>query len=180
MARLAWMCVAAALGMSSTPALARAPVACQPVLSGYLTRTAPGPVGALEVMGTLVSSRSSFGFVAFTMRDGFQVESLPLHLPESRDWKSFPVVRYGDVFLGTFSLVFTDRGNGDEDRAQLWMSASEGSFYVRSITWNLPWQPLQGALCFAGPNDQFYVTGHTETSGTVTDFWSFVLKPSAP
>jgi hypothetical protein len=155
-----------------TPAVGATPVSCGPVVSGYLD----AGDGWLVVVGTRVTARGWLGFSSFTMQDQFQIETYPLHTSGSVARRLFYAPKSGtSAFTGNVHEVFTDRGNGDEDRSAFWIGRS-GAVFLRSITWNGSWRQLQGQVCYLGPEGQLVVTGHLDNSGFGTDFWSFVMQ----
>jgi hypothetical protein len=160
--------------LHALPAAAATPVSCGPVVNGYLD----GGASSLAVVGTSVTARNSFGFSTFTMEDGYQVETYPLHTAGSAARSVFKAMKTGsDAFSGYFHIVFPGRGNGDEDRSVLWVSRG-GWFWLQSITWGGSWMQLQSVVCYAGPSGQLVVTGHIDNPGFGTDFWSFVMQRS--
>lgn len=116
------------------------------MVNGYLDNVAG--IGWLTVVGTRMTARGFHGFSSFTMNDGYQVETYPLHTPGAATRSTFFAGRTGsDAFSGYFHDVFPGRGNGDEDRWRLWVGRG-GTFWLQSITWNGPWQPIQSPVCY--------------------------------
>jgi hypothetical protein len=160
--------------LHASPAVAANPVSCSSVVNGYLDEGAY----QLTVVGTRVTARGWLGFSAFTMKDGFQIETDPLHTSAAAAQRTFTAARSGnDAFSGYFHTVFTDRGNGDEDRSRLWVGRG-GTFWLLSITWGGSWVQLQSTVCYTGPQGQLVVTGHIDNPGFGTDFWTFVMQRS--
>lgn len=167
--------LAAILGvtLSAAPASAKTPIDCSEALADYFDPTYPA--GWLSVIGTRVSARNGFGFAAFTMNDGFQIEATPLHTSAAAESSTFFTWPSGSTaFTGYFHEVFLDRGNGDEDRSQFWIYDT-GSIYIRSVTWNGSWRMLQNQVCYAGPQGQVLVTGQFSSAGDLT-LWTFVMQ----
>lgn len=157
-----------------SPAAAQPPVSCGPVVAGYLDAAYAGS-DWLDVVGTRVTARGFLGFSSFTMVDGYQVETTPLHTAAAGAKAIFRAPRSGDVYTGYFHEVFPSRGNGDEDRWQFWINRS-GNVYLRSVTWNGAWTLLQSVVCYTGSSGQLVVVGQTETPGFGTDYWTFVMQ----
>lgn len=156
----------------ASPAAAATPVSCSSVVNGYLD--AGG--GWLTIVGTRVTARGWLGFSSFTMNDGYQVETKPLHTPAAAAQSTFTAGKTGnDAFSGYFHDVFPGRGNGDEDRWRLWVGRG-GLFWLQSITWSGSWQLMQSPVCYTGPNGQLVVTGHFDNPGFGTDYWTFVMQ----
>lgn len=160
----------------SSFAVAATPVSCGNHVSGFLNAQYGGS-DWLEVTGTMVSARGRNGFSAFAMRDGFQIETNPLHTPGGAPQSNFEARRItNDVYSGNFHVVFPGRGNGDEDRWAFWVNRS-GRLWLRSITYGATtWTQLSGVACFSGEQGQLVVTGHTDTPGYGSDFWTFVMQ----
>jgi hypothetical protein len=157
----------------STPAAAAVP--CLTVVSEVLDDPS---VGWLNAIGTRVTARSSFGFSSFSMSDGYQVETNPLHTAPAASRSIFDVPKLTALraFNGEFNEVFPGRGNGDEDGWSFWVG-SDGKFWLRSTTWGGSWTPLTSAVCYRGPGEQFVVTAQASAPGWGTDFWTFLLAP---
>ncbi|WNG47409.1 hypothetical protein F0U60_27260 [Archangium minus] len=157
-----------------SPAAAQSPVSCGTVVAGYLDAPYAGS-DWLEIVGSRVVARGSFGFSSFTMADGYQVESTPLHTAAAGGRSVFSAPRSGSAYTGNFHEVFPGRGNGDEDRWQFWIERS-GSVYLRSITWNGSWAPMQNVVCYTGSSGQLVVVGLINNPGFGTDYWTFVMR----
>jgi hypothetical protein len=135
--------LATSVALLAPAASASTPVPCSTAINGILDAGEDW----LEVIATQVTARNGFGFVAFTMRDGFQIESTPLNTPAAGAKATFAAPRVTtDAFSGVFHEVFPERGNGDEDRASLWVGRN-GNFWVGWVTWGGPWPALQRRLC---------------------------------
>lgn len=169
------ICIAiAALGAAlfSPPAAAAPIVPCGVGMSSLLVDDGHW----LSVAGTRITARGSLGFSSFTMRDGYQVETTPLHTPAAGTSADFTAGRHStDVYTGYFHDVFPGRGNGDEDRWQFWVNRP-GQLWLRSVTWGGSWQLLSSAVCYRGPGGQIVVTGSIDNLGFGTDFWTFVMN----
>jgi hypothetical protein len=166
--------IATGLVLHESRAVAQpATISCGTAIDGYFTGATP-PGDWLNIVGTRVTARGSFGFSSFTMRNGYQVATTPLHTSGAATQSVFTANKGNAHYTGPFHEVFPGRGNGDVDRWDFWASRS-GAFWLRSITWNGAWQQLQGVTCYRGPGNQTVVTGHISNPGFGTDFWTFVL-----
>lgn len=163
----------AAAGIAPSQAFAATPVACSKAINEMLD-DAPD---WLNAFGTRVTARGAYGFSAFTMRDGFQIEDVPVDDPAFPRQRSFTAKhRDADNYEGMFSEVFTDRGNADEDRVHFWVRRG-GQFWLRFVTYTSAWKALQNAQCFRGPDGQVVVRATIDNVGYGTDFWTFLIAP---
>ncbi|WNG22995.1 hypothetical protein F0U62_02325 [Cystobacter fuscus] len=171
--------VALAMALSAAPAYASTPIACGTRVDSFLNASRSDGKRVLGI-GSAVTARGALGFTHFAMAQGYQIETTPLHTPAAPQSATFALGynATSDVFTGDFTEVFTDRGNGDEDRTSLWV-ARGGSFWLRSVTWNGSWLQLQNVACYAGPQNQLVVTGSIDNPGFGSDHWSFVLMRNA-
>jgi|GEM_PF-6943229 hypothetical protein len=158
--------------LASSETLAGTPVSCQTAISGLAADS-----HWLNVKGVRLTARGTHGFTAFTMQNGFQIETYPVHTPGFASRNTF----YLDPnpartqFSGIFTEVFTDRGNGDEDRWRMRLSTN-GKLEIQSITWNGAYQTLQAPVCYRGPTGQIVMTAHKDNPGYGSDFWTFVFS----
>lgn len=159
-----------------SPAAAQSPVACGTVVAGYLDAPYPGS-DWLDVIGTRVTARDVLGFSSFTMADGYQVETHPLHTAAAGARSLFTAPRNGNAYTGYYHEVFPGRGSGAEDRWQFWIDRG-GSVYLRSLTWNGAWALMQNVVCYSGPSGQLVVIGLFNNPGFGTDYWTFVMRRS--
>ncbi|OJH41338.1 hypothetical protein [Cystobacter ferrugineus] len=166
---------ALAIALSASPAYANAPIACETRVDSFLSASRSDGRRLLGI-GSAVTTSGSLGFVHFTMAQGYQIEATPLHTAASPKSAVFALGydAASDVFTGEVTEVFTDRGNGDEDRTSLWVGRG-GNFWLRSITWNGSWMKLQDVVCYPGQQNQLVVTGRIDYSGNGGDYWSFVF-----
>lgn len=164
-----------AVALSASPAEASTPVSCATRVDAFLNAS-QSDAGWLTGIGTAVTARGWFGFSRFTMAQGYQVETKPLHTSAAATSSTFTLgyATASDAFTGELTEVLPGRGNGDEDRTAMWVGRG-GNVWLRSITWNGGWVMLQGVVCYAGPGNQLVVTGHIDNPGFGSDFWSFVL-----
>jgi len=162
--------VAVGLTFHSSPAAAGpATISCGTAIDGYFNQW-----DWLDVVGTRVTARGNTGFSAFTMRDGYNVATTPLHTSGAATQSVFSAYKGNAHFTGPFSEVFPGRGNSDVDREDFWVSRT-GTFWLRAITWGGTWTQLQNVICYSGPGTQTVVTGYIHIPGWGTDFWTFVL-----
>jgi hypothetical protein len=163
--------VAAALAVEAAPAAAAPTVVpCGTALNTLYTSS-----DYLELVGTRVTSRGSFGFSSFTMANGYSLSSWPLNTPGAATRSVFYAYKGASSnFEGLYSEVFPGRGNNDVDQWDFWVYSS-GALYLKSTTWGGSWAALQGVVCYAGPQHQIIVTGYFDTPGYGTDFWNFVI-----
>jgi hypothetical protein len=161
--------------LPATPAAADEPVSCRDAVGRFLDEGAPW----LEVAGVHMTSRGEVGFAAFTMRDGYHVEAEPLHTAGATAKHKLIATRTGDIaFAGTFHVVFPDRGNGDEDRAMIWIGRS-GAIRMRSLTWSDEWTGLRNVACYRGGQGQLVATGQSDGGSFGTSYWSLILQQPA-
>jgi hypothetical protein len=164
--------VVVALGLTfhaATAAAQPATVSCGSAIDGYF-----GGVGDwLDVVGTRTTARGDFGFSGFTMANGFQIATTPLHTAPARNSSVFSANKGSSHYAGPFHEVFPGRGNGDVDRWDFWVYRT-GAVWLRSITWSGSWTQLQGVTCFRGPQNQTVIRGYIHTPGWGTDYWTFV------
>lgn len=172
-AKLTSVLLVSAVGLLSTQSAAAAPqVSC----AAGMNRLMPDEGHWLNVVGTRVTARGAFGFSSFTMRDGFQIESTPLHTPAVSTQTVFTANRHNsDVYTGYYHEVFPERGNGDEDRWQFWVNRS-GQLWLRSVTWGGSWKNITNVTCFEGPEDQLVMVAHVDNPGFGTDFLTFLMN----
>jgi hypothetical protein len=165
------ICLIAPVIFSVPQSIANTPVSCRGVITSAMAY-APW----FDVKGSRVTARNGLGFTAFTMANGFQIETYPLHTPASVGGNTFtlsPNSTYTQ-FTGIFTEVFTDRGNNDEDRWRMRLK-NTGTLELQSITWGGAYKLLQTPVCYRGPGDQIVMTGHVDNPGFGSDFWSFVF-----
>lgn len=165
-----------ALGLTLHGSLAAAQpatISCGAAIDNYFTQTS-----RLNVVGTRVTARGAFGFSSFTMANGYEVATTPLHTPAAGAQSIFTAAKGSSYFTGPFHEVFPERGNGDVDLADFWVYRT-GAFYLRATDWTTAWELLQGVTCYRGPQSQTVVTGYIHIAGWGTDFWTFVLKGEA-
>lgn len=127
----------------------------------------------LSISSARVTARGHIGFTAFSMADGYQIETTPLNTPAAAQAHHFFAYRSDtNVYSGYFHLVFTDRSNPHEDRWQIWINRA-GNIWVRPAagTWTL----LPNPVCYRGPENQIVVTANVDNPGFGTDFWTFVM-----
>ena len=162
--------VVASLGAS--PAAADELVACGAIVSGYLD----GGADVLFAIGVRARAGGEVGQASFTMRDGYEVEDLPIHTFAAAPKSKFAATRTGTVaYSGRFREVLPGRGNGHEEQWGLWVGRS-GKVLLRSISAPGPWRPLQDTQCLVGPEGQLVVLGHIDVPNLGTDHWSFILQ----
>jgi hypothetical protein len=168
---LCTLVTAAALALGGTTAAAQpATVSCGTAIDGYFTGTGDW----LDVIATRVTARGTFGFSSFTMANGYQVATTPLHTSGAATQSWFSANRGSSHYAGPFHEVFPGRGNGDVDRWDFWVYRS-GALWLRSITWGGAWAQLQGVTCYRGPGSQTIITGYSHAPGWSTEFWTFVV-----
>lgn len=164
--------VSALCALLPEPARAANPVSC----AAGMRRLTPQQDGWLNVVGARVTARGVLGFSAFTMADGFQIESTPLHTPAAAARAKFRAGRYNSqVYSGYYHEVFTDRGNGDEDRWEFWVNTS-GQLFLRSVTWGGGWKQIPNLTCYDGPQGQLVMIGNVDNPGFGTDFLMFIMN----
>jgi hypothetical protein len=165
--------IAIGLTIHGAPAAAQpATVPCGTAIDGYFS----GGSGWLEIVGTRVTARGSFGFSSFTMQDGYSLATTPLNAPAAATQSTFEAWKGAAHYTGPFHEVFAERGNSDVDRSEFWVFRT-GELWLRSITWSGVWTQLQGATCSRGPGNQTVVTGYIHNGGSWgTDFWTFLIQ----
>lgn len=169
------LCTLGALGLG----VLLAPHAAAEVSCATVAREVVQDTGTrwLRVIGSRMTARGDFGFSAFTMADGFQIETTPLHTAAAAGYKAFRANRYGSsAFTGYFMQVFPGRGNGDEERWSFWLN-EDGEFYLRPLSWEGEWVLLDNTVCHRGPEEQFVVTAINSFPGFGTNYWTFVIDP---
>lgn len=165
-----------ALGLTLHGSLAAAQpatISCGTAIDGYFTQAS-----WLDVVGTRVTARGVLGFSSFTMANGYEVATTPLHTPAAGAQSIFTASKGSSYFTGPFHEVFPGRGNGDVDLADFWVYRT-GAFWLRATAWTTTWMQLQGVTCYRGPQNQTVVTGYIHIPDWGTDFWTFVLKAAS-
>lgn len=132
----------------------------------------------LNVVGTRLTARDSFGFSSFTMGNGYSVSTNPIGTPGASYRSVFTASKGSSHYSGPFHEVFPGRTNGNVDRWDFWVYRT-GTVWLRSITWGGAWTQLQNTVCYRGPNGQTVVSGLSHVAGYGTDFWTFVLVGDA-
>jgi hypothetical protein len=135
--------VVTSIGLYSSSSVAQ-PVTdpCGTAMDGHFTASNP-PDQWLDVVGTRLTARGSFGFSSFTMGPAYQVATTPLHTAAAATQSSFMASRGSSHYAGLFNEVFPGRGNGDVDKWEFWVYRT-GAVWLRSITWTPAiWVQLQ-------------------------------------
>lgn len=153
-------------------AAALEPESCSRLMQPLISR-----VEWLRVIGSRVTARGSLGYASFMMHADFQIEKTPLHTAQSvRHRETWLHKNSRNAFHGQFAEVFTDRGNGHEEKWHLWVG-SNGAVQLRSITWNGRWTGLQNAQCYRD-RSRVVMTGNIEANGI--QFWTFLFRNWRP
>lgn len=164
--------VSAIGALVAQPATAAPQVSCAAGMNRLLSEQD----GWLNVVGVRVSARGTLGFASFTMRDGYQVESTPLHTAAAATRAVFTASRYNsEVYTGYYHEVFPGRGNGDEDRWGFWVNRS-GQLWLKAITWGGNWTLMPNVTCYDGPQGQLVMVTQSDNPGFGTDFFTFVMN----
>jgi hypothetical protein len=167
--------VVAAIGMRSSPSAAQpVTVPCGTAIDAYFTATTP-PNQWLDVVGTRLTARGAFGFSSFSMANGYQVATTPLHTAGASGQSTFMASKGSSHYTGPFHEVFPGRGNGDVDRADFWVYRT-GAVWLRDTSWSNTWTQLQAVTCYRGPQNQTVIRGYIHVTSWGTDFWTFVVR----
>jgi hypothetical protein len=120
-----------ALGLTLYGSLAAAQpatISCGTAIDNYFTQTS-----RLNVVGTRVTARGALGFSSFTMANGYEVATTPLHTPAAGAQSIFTAGKGSSYFTGPFHEVLPERGNGHVDLADFWVYRT-GAFWLARPT----------------------------------------------